>query len=223
MPEVPRRLFSLIKDNAPRPGCVVENPMLASQGYGLTFFSMGERTSTPAERQKRPSLYIVISGEVDIEIHDRQPFRTVVLHEGEVFIRHAGVLIGFRAQQDCIFLEQSFRDSVSFVEEIYFREIMKLDEWVALTGKDAYRTILDGWALFGNVYGFPAGTEFDHQVRKGVVMFICLEGRIELETDNGRILVMKPWDAVFLHPHRYHHLHVKTTEDTRAMRLWKLY
>ncbi len=222
MPNIPRRVISLLKDNAPMKRSVIMNPTFASQGYGLTFFCMDTDTSTPAERLHRSSLYMVLQGELLIEIHDRTPYRTIVLHPGEVFVRHTGVLIGFRAAMPCICLEQGFDDTVPFVESINFAEVFKLDDWLSYTGPEAYRTITNGSVLFGRFLGFKEGTEFSNDVKRGIGMLMCIEGKVELKVGEKTIM-MNPWDAVFVTPYRYPLMNVRILEDTRALGLWKLY
>lgn len=223
MVQLPRRIFSLIRDNQPMKKSVIDNPTFVSSGYGLSLCAMGAETSIPAERVKRPALYIVMQGELLIEVHDEQPYRTIVLKPGEVYVRHTDVLVGFRANVDCIFMSQSFRDTAEFAEEINFVEKMPLDQWLSLAGPESYRVILDGKSLFGGFFGYTEGTQWSSKVVQGSTLYICLEGSIRMTLEDGRIYEMRPWDAVFLRPTRYPRIDVEATRDTRALRLWKLY
>ncbi len=103
-------VYFIVKNNAPQPHTIIENPTFYKNGYRITHYSMGANTSAAPVRYHHLAVYSCSVGEIHIQVYEaHQPAKEIVLRPGDYWLRPARTLCGWYAKEDTVFTIISMR------------------------------------------------------------------------------------------------------------------
>ena len=164
-------------NNQPLYRSVIHNTTYENYGYVYTHMSMGKDTVIVPERLKNHAFYFGESGTVDIEYKEDGIRKIVRIRQGDVIIRRAGMLCGFRAIEDTVVSELVFpktsKTSTLLVEGL----LMRLENFVSYKSGDVNSAyLIDDINFKLYVDALDKGTMVETDSAPCERMFTILEG-----------------------------------------------
>ena len=167
------RVFSVVKDNTPVPGCTISELVSRENGYYVFHFSMAEHTSISGEIYHYPKLFLVLWGEMAAVVGDVWTF----LKDGDFYAAPTGIPVGTETETGCIYTEINLKKESVMNEAVKAGTVFALKDLLPVQeGKIVNMDIVKEEKLKFVVMSFAAGTALPEHAAPGDALIFALEG-----------------------------------------------
>ena len=121
MKETIGQVFSISRDNKPLPFLTISKEI----SDGIIYFSLAKNTDISAEIYSNHKLLIVVDGNMEVYISNKQSFHLTTL---EMIVTDTNIPIGIKANEDVVYTEINLRRNDKMNELIKAGEVFKLKD-----------------------------------------------------------------------------------------------
>ena len=122
MKETIGQVFSISRDNKPLPFLTISKEI----SDGIIYFSLAKNTDISAEIYSNHKLLIVVDGNMEVYISNKQSFHLTTL---EMIVTDTNIPIGIKANEDVVYTEINLRRNDKMNELIKAGEVFKLKDY----------------------------------------------------------------------------------------------
>ena len=169
-------VFSIVRDNAPVPGCTVSEELWGAGGNAVICFSLAAGTDISAEIYGNPKLLLVCGGKVEV----RAPRLGTAwpIMESECLVTPAGTPVGMSSEGGAAYLEISINREEDMNEAVKAGEAFRLADLVPYqAGRIVNMDIAHNDKMKFVVMAFDEGTGLSEHAAPGEALVFALEGK----------------------------------------------
>ena len=170
MKETIGQVFSISRDNKPLPFLTISKEI----SDGIIYFSLAKNTDISAEIYSNHKLLIVVDGNMEVYISNKQSFHLTTL---EMIVTDTNIPIGIKANEDVVYTEINLRRNDKMNELIKAGEVFKLKDLLPYQeGKIVNMDFIHNDKMKFVVMSFDAGTGLSEHAAPGEALVMALDG-----------------------------------------------
>lgn len=180
-------VVNLHQGHAPVPGCTVSDMLAEGAAASVTCFSLAEHTDISAESYPQDTLYLGLSGEVEVTMPDGAAPR---LREDDVLLVPHDVAAGFDAHQNAVYAEVRSASPLTLGPDLVPGQAFRLTELAPYRpGQIVNRDVAKSDGLKLMVMAFDQGCALSPHRAPGQAVVFALDGEatIGYEGEEHRI------------------------------------
>lgn len=173
MKEKTGKVFSILKDNAPVPGCTISKEIYGGEN-AMTYFSLAKNTDISAEIFPSYKMLMVADGSVVVYGNDGFWQK---LKSGDSILTLADTPMGMRTEEGAVYTEILVRKEDSMNEIIKAGEVFKLADLLPYAeGKIVNMDVVHNDKMKFVLMAFDAGTGLSEHAAPGEALIFALDG-----------------------------------------------
>ena len=169
-------VFSIVRDNAPVPGCTVSEELWGAGGNAVICFSLAAGTDISAEIYSRRKLLLICGGKAEVDaprLGAAWPLGT-----GECLLAPVETPVGVKSEGGAVYLEITTARNEDMNEAIKAGEVFTLAGLVPYqAGKIVNMDIAHNDKMKFVVMAFDEGTGLTEHAAPGEALVLALEGK----------------------------------------------
>ena len=170
MKETIGQVFSIGRDNKPLPFLTISKEI----SDGIIYFSLAKNTDISAEIYSNHKLLIVVDGNMEVYISNKQSFHLTTL---EMIVTDTNIPIGIKANEDVVYTEINLRRNDKMNELIKAGEVFKLKDLLPYQeGKIVNMDFIHNDKMKFVVMSFDEGTALSEHAAPGEALIFALDG-----------------------------------------------
>ncbi|MBR6900864.1 MAG: cupin [Synergistaceae bacterium] len=168
-------MFSIIEDNDLVSGCTVSRIVLDTGDFGISYFSMAEKTDISAESYAYRKIIFNAYGELIVYCSNS---KDRILREGEILITPVNVPVGMKTQTGSVYIEIRLKEDVKMNQIMKDGEVFKIAELVPYQeGRIVNMDLINDPKMKFVVMSFDENTGLSEHAAPGEALIFALDGQ----------------------------------------------